>query len=155
MGRGVTVRIQLSTERSVGSAFIRWYTWSAWSHVDFVLPGGNLLGARMNGGVQVRPPGYARFTHTLQLEAPDAPDTVYDRALEQVGKPYDIGAIAGMGLRRDWRDPLKWFCSELTAWAFEAESFPMLRTSDVYRVTPRDNSISPIFQLPYDYGVFA
>lgn len=147
------VRLQLATERSLVSAFIRWYTWSDWSHVDFVLPDGNLLGARLKGGVQVRKPGYAPFSRTLVLECPDAPERVYDFALSQVGKPYDWWAIVGMGLRHDWRDPARWFCSELVAWCFEMARYPLLRAKSVDRITPQGIWRSPRPRIASPYPV--
>lgn len=39
-------------------------------------------------------------------------------AVEQVGKPYDWGALLALPFRAHWDSNAKWFCSELCAAAF-------------------------------------
>lgn len=56
---------------------------------------------------------------------------IYASAKSQLGKPYDLQAIIGFPLGRDWAEDDKWFCSELLAWCFEQngyELFPNGRT---------------------------
>lgn len=144
----MTVRIQLATESDPVSAFIRWYTWSNWSHIDFVLPSGSLLGARQDGGVQIRQPGYVEFTHTLVLEAPDAPDDIYEHALKQVGKPYSKETILGLAVRQDYGDDSEFDCSEFVTYASLQTSFPFFNTRHADRITPRDYGINPYFHEP-------
>lgn len=56
----------------------------------------------------------------------------------QLGKPYDMTAIAGLALNRDWREPDSWFCSELQAAALEACGYlPRLSAADNH-ISPRD-----------------
>lgn len=123
------VELQFSTERGLSSAAIRWFTHSRWSHVDFILPDGRLLGARYKGGVAIRTPGYAPFTATRRISVPtDKAPMIYRAALSQRGKPYDSWAIAAFALPilrsgRRWRDPRAWECSELAAWCFERGGF--------------------------------
>jgi uncharacterized protein YycO len=98
------------------------------SHVDIVLPSGELLGARSDEvggkppGVQVRPAGYTGTERFEVFELPATPtqeSAFYAYALEQVGKPYDKLAILAFVLGRNWRDEGHWFCSELGAAATE------------------------------------
>lgn len=134
------ITLQFSTQQKPGSWLIRKFTWSDFSHVDFVLPDGQLLGARGDGGVQIRRPEpfhrAARFTV-------DAPCYVLDHAKSQIGKPYDWGAIMGFVVKHDWQDKNAWFCSELVAWSFQAAGVPLLRSRELYRITPRDLLLSP------------
>lgn len=117
---------------------IRWVTWSEFSHVDFVMPDGRLLGAR-GDGVRVRNPyGVYQF---IRAEV-DAPDSVLERAISQIGKPYDYTAIVGFLFRRNWQLREAWDCAELVAWAFSAEGHAILSTSDYHRITPRDILLS-------------
>lgn len=109
------IRLRFSTQHALGSAAIRWFTWSEWSHVDAVLPDGRWFGARADGGVQARDPYPVARSRVLDV---DLPPEALDRALSQLGKPYDRTAIAGFVLRRDWQEPDSWFCSELFAWSF-------------------------------------
>ena len=43
--------------------------------------------------------------------------------------------VAGIGLRRDWRDDSRWYCSELVAWAIEQGGTPLFRGNRFQRVT--------------------
>ena len=134
------ITLQFSTKRLPFAWLIRKATWARFSHVDFVLPDGRLLGARGFGGVTIREPGeYSR----CQRFRVAAPVSVLDIAASQIGKPYDWGAIAGFATRRNWQDPQRWFCSELIAWAFQEAGFPLLRTMDSHKISPRDLLLSP------------
>jgi uncharacterized protein YycO len=140
------ITLQFVTESGWQSALIRWFTWSDYSHVDFLLADGSLLGARLDGGVKIRPSNYANFKAKgiYQIEAPG---TVLDYAKKQLGKPYDARGILNFGLhRRNWRDESAWFCSELVAAAFEQGGLPIVNTPDAGRVTPRDLTLSPLLK---------
>lgn len=141
------VELQFSTEAGLSSWLIRWFSHASVSHVDLVLPDGRLLGARLNGGVAIRPPGYARFTRTLRLSIPtEMAPGIYHAALAQRGKPYDRMAILAFALpalapRRNWRDPSRWICSELVLWCFERGGFFAGRriTLPAIKATPGDD----------------
>lgn len=112
------------------------------SHVDAVMPDGMLLGARFSGGVAIRPPDYEAFPRKLQVHLP-AEDAVaaafYDALRSQLGKPYDVEAIAAFAFDRDWRATDHWFCSEIQAWALErAGYFPHPLAATDSTITPRD-----------------
>lgn len=114
--------------------------WAA--HVDAVMPDGTLLGARFSGGVAIRPPNYITATkvervslNTTQQEE----DDFYAFLKTQLGKPYDVKAIAAFAVERDWREPDSWFCSELQARALEVCGFfPRPLANAVNEITPRD-----------------
>lgn len=135
--------LQFTARPKIGSWLIRKFTWSDYSHVDIVLPDGRLLGARFEGGVSIKPPN--NFKKCVRFSV-DAPEDVISAALTQVGKPYDIVAIFGIIVRRDWHKSKKWFCSELVAWSFEEAGNPLLRTENFNRVTPRDLLMSPLIK---------
>ena len=131
------VWLRFITEKDFSSWAIRWFTWSDWSHVDFVLRDGRFLGARLDGGVLIRPhdyivPSVFRYAY---VEVPD-PRKVYGWATAQVGKPYDWKAIAGFLPRVEWHDPHAWFCSELVAAGFERAWHPIVDRAS-FRVTPQ------------------
>lgn len=137
------ITLQFATSKGFGSAAIRAFTWSQFSHVDFVLPDGTLLGARSDGGVLIRQPNYESFTAVNRFYV-DAPDSVLSFAHQQIGKPYDWRGILNFGLHRNWRETDCWFCSELVEWCFEQAKSPLLSTAtDVRRYTPRDLTLSP------------
>ena len=139
------ITLQFVSDDTLGADLIGWYTRSLYTHVDAIMPGGGLLGARIKGGVQSRPPDYrtftrcARFTTTL---SPEAENRFYGTLVSQLGKPYDWTGIVGFIADRDWRDPSHWYCSELIAWAFEQAGRPLLRIDNLDRVTPRDLTTS-------------
>ena len=67
----------------------------------------------------------------------DDPAAVIAAARSQVGKPYDLTALFGLLVRRDWQEADAWFCSELTAWAFQQGGSPLFRPEALYRITPQ------------------
>jgi uncharacterized protein YycO len=138
--------IRLVSGKGISSNIIKLGTFSEWSHVDLVTPDYQFLGARIDGGVQVRKPGYDIPYKTqcfvdVPLNAAQE-QRLWDFANAQVGKPYDWTAILGIAFRRDWREDDAWFCSELVAAAFEQAGRPLLQGL-LNRITPRDISISP------------
>jgi len=131
--------LQFSSQNKIGSKLIQWFTWSDYSHVDFVLPDGRLLGAR-GDGVKVREP----YPVSDKLIATvDAGDEVIERALTQIGKPYDYCAIIAFPFRREWQDDQAWFCSEFALWAFQKEGYNILNSKHLERIVPRDLLLSP------------
>jgi hypothetical protein len=113
------------------------------THVETVLPDGGLLGAHADGGVMIRKAGYdsASLKKELIVDIP-APPKVDERfhnfCYEQLGAPYDWRAIFGLWLGHEWRDPNRWFCSELMARALEVSGYFMPLASVVYHISPRD-----------------
>src|ERR1041385_1977448 len=110
---------QFSTSDDISSYVVRFGTRSDWSHVDTVLPDGNLLGALPLDGVQIRPPDYANFTSSLRVSLDIGCDEVFYELLKsQIGKPYDWWAVVSFAVGdRDWQTEDNWFCSELQVWA--------------------------------------
>lgn len=144
------VTLQFSTERAIDSAIIRFLTWSDISHVDIVEPvTGQLLGARLHGGVQLRPVDYSSFHKVIraEIELPNlaAEQAVLSAARSQIGKPYDWTGILNFGFQRNWREEDSWFCSEFVAWSFEKAGYALLNVgAEVWRITPRDLLLSPV-----------
>ena len=115
---------QFVAEHTVGSALIRWFTQSRFSHVDVVLPDGRLLGARLWGGVRIRPPDYIKRLARVERVEVDLWGTQKALAFctSQIGAGYDWRAILAFvtGVRKkSWRTPGAWFCSELAARVLE------------------------------------
>ena len=117
---------------------------SKFDHVQFVIDDQTRLSADLGTGVSLcGPPPAGTLTKQYLI---DAPDTVLAFAMSQLGKPYDISAVLSIGLRirhnRNWLDPSKWFCSELVAASFLYGDVPLLKTSDILTITPRDLTLS-------------
>lgn len=119
------------------STAIRWLTWWKHSHVGMVSPYAPLV-IESTHGVGVREVSMASFLNRDGAEVrylPCAdPARAWDRALSQVGKPYDWRFAWGWLFRRNWQDNRAWACSELIAWA--AECVPDEMTLDT--ISPRD-----------------
>ena len=124
----MAIRLQFSRQADPISSLIAYYGASPFSHVDAVLPGGQLLGARSDSvggqppGVRIRPPGYSKFATRVvfNLECTiEQEGAFYDFLRKQLGKPYDKSAILGFMTGRNWREDDAWICSELVSRAAE------------------------------------
>jgi uncharacterized protein YycO len=138
------VILRFSRGSSLGSAIIRFATWSDFSHVGFKLENGLVLDATPEFGVTVRD---ARDDATTQYCRVTPPDPLSARVMQwaysQIGRPYDWAAIVGFALRRDWHRNDKWFCAEFVAEAFHQVRYDLLRFDGlVDRITPRDLLLS-------------
>jgi uncharacterized protein YycO len=123
------IRLQFVCQKAISSETIAWFSAGHFSHVDAVLDGGLLLGARSDRvggqppGVQIRPPDYVRFSRRVVFEMPvtsDQDEAFHTFLRQQLGKPYDKAAIWGFLFNRNWREPDSWICSELQAASLEA-----------------------------------
>lgn len=153
------IRIRFVTGSDPLSNAIRFGERDGWAtHAEVQMPEGTLLGAHLKGGVEARPKGYdaADMTRELYVDlsfstcvdisagssrqaAIDAMEAKFYGFLRaQLGKPYDITAIAGLAFNRNWREEDSWFCSELVAAALEECGYlPKLSAADNH-ISPRD-----------------
>lgn len=98
------------------SGLIKLFEHGPWSHVDCVLPDNSRLGARLDGGVRVRPPGYENFAREQIIELPTSPEQFkawLGFITSQVGHGYDKAAIAAFAVDQNWSTPGLWICSGL------------------------------------------
>ena len=151
------IELSFVTENTLGSAAIRWFTHSNYSHVDIITPDGYRLGARSDhpvridckplalnlAGVQKRAMDYAPFTRDDRLVI-SCSGMKFDRAYEwlnqQLGKPYDKrGLFASFLFDRPvpWYDERAWWCSELAA-VFVAKATGKPCRTVASRVSPND-----------------
>jgi hypothetical protein len=140
-----TITLQFSTSHDLDSWIIRNFQRAWCTHVDYALDDGQLLGARIDGGVQIRPPDYMKFTRTerVNITVPYYVETAFSNFMkDQVGKPYDWIAIVSflcvVACNRDWRTPGAWFCSELVAAGFEHAGLVRKLAPTINRLTVRD-----------------
>lgn len=152
------LQYQYSTSTAFASGVIRRLTHSRFSHIDLILPGEGLLGVsgkddtiKDDGGVRIRPfhcwpyRGEPKVAHVWCSDL--VAGKVIEWARSQIGKPFDKRALyaflrdrAGLSLvKRDWRDPDAWFCSEFQIRAAEVGglfTYPLIVTKDC--VSPQD-----------------
>lgn len=133
------MRILFCTSRLPAALIIRAATWSDWHHVA-IIDGDDVIEATWNNGVCVSrlDDVIAKNSRYAIAEISCEDDSsVINAARSQIGKPYDMSAIFGIALRRNWQKSDAWFCSELVAWSFAQAGFPKFRPESLYRITPQ------------------
>ena len=132
------MRVLFCTSHLPGAVLIRAVTWSAWSHVAIL--DGDMAIEAVWPHVKVTPLAevLARHSRYAVVDLPGADDAaILEAARSQVGKPYDLTALFGLLMHRDWQEEDRWFCSELVAWAFDKAGSPLFRRDAMHRVTPQ------------------
>jgi hypothetical protein len=151
------IRLQFSRSTENISKLIAWACRSPFSHVDYVMADGNLLGASdspnapyLDGnpsGVAIRPSDYQPFAirRIANIYVPARVESRFDELMRsQLGEPFDNAAMHAVfqpdnSHNRDWRDASAWFCSELKAWGLEESgAFDVQPLVSKDRVTPPD-----------------
>lgn len=139
------------------SAAIRRLNHSPFSHCDYVLPDGNLLGASDQGpdspfivgnrrGVAIRPPNYQKFGYRRDMILKtDLAEATINAAMAELGKPFDSTSMWDFLAdhfpgERDWKNPDAWFCAELKIATMEKAGFflPKQLIWPKNRVSPTD-----------------
>lgn len=132
------MKLLLSTETGVIHWAIRTASFSQWSHVA-VINGDSVIEASLTEGVREIPLQQAIQTankHAI-ISIPLTDEAAFIWLVRsQIGKPYDLTAIFGQLVHRNWQTEDRWFCSELPAWAAQVSGCPIFRTEAMHRVTP-------------------
>ena len=131
------VEVLFSRRHSITTPLLRAFAWSSWSHVALrdessVIEAVGFEGVRDISFTQAI--AAASRWELVRLPCAD-PAAAIAAARSQIGKPYDWLGVAGIGLRRDWRDESRWYCSELVAWAIEQGGTRLFRPVRINRVT--------------------
>lgn len=132
------MRVLFCTSRLPGAVLIRAVTWSDWSHVALI-DGDEMIEATWPV-VRVAPLAKVIAAHSAHIivDLPcRSPAEVINAARSQMGKPYDLTALFGLLMHRDWQEEDSWFCSELVAWAFSRGGSPLLRREVMHLITPQ------------------
>jgi hypothetical protein len=146
------ITLQFITCSDPGSWAIRTFQRGWCSHVDSVMDDGRLLGARLDGGVAIRPPNYEKFSRVerVVIAVPYYKEKAYyDFLKAQLGKPYDKLAIVAFAVNRNWRETDAWFCDELVAAGLEQAEVVRKLAPCVDRLDVRDlylvvSAIAPV-----------
>ena len=131
------------------SRLIRYLTNSPISHVDIVMPDGQLLGA-LPDGVKIRPANYGNWT-TVYREVLDVDDldAILEFAKAQIGKPYNYRAIWDMVRHKERAFQMQqssWFCDELVYASVMAGKIHLLNTDDPLYLTPFEVYLSSMWR---------
>lgn len=106
------LQVRFSSQTKPGSWLIRFFRWIPFSHVEIAMSNGRTLGARLPGGVKIRPP--AKYAHKEDIFV-DVPEALWIEALELQGRPYDIIGMLAF-LFRVKMQVSRWFtCVEFVA----------------------------------------
>lgn len=125
------ISLQFVAAAGWASRLIAWYGngYHGYSHVDAVLPSGQLLGARSDktggqpAGVRIRPQGYERWLRREILVIQASGAQVHDWLhflKRQIGHPYNEAGIIDIAIGRKPAKNGHWFCSQLQTAALEA-----------------------------------
>ena len=153
------IRLRLSASKALWSWLLAKVMRSPFmiSHVDIVLPSGELLGAHIvpgvdgmgrlvKSGVAIRDPDYGDPTFTLDVtyDADEETTAVFYQYAESLcGVPFDWTGlfyfIFPPWSRRDWTKSKGFFCSELVMYLFREVGVKGFNEwVDVQCITPRD-----------------
>ena len=131
------MRVLLCTTDKIGSRLIRAVTWSRWSHAA-IIDGDEIIEA-VWPRVRVSPLADALVSHTrwVIIDIPVADEALaIAAARSQVGKPYDLWGVLGLGIKRNWQEDDAWWCSELIPWAAKQAGTDLFRPEALRRITP-------------------
>ena len=142
----VKIRLRFSTTNSLISRLIRWRDWSDYSHVDFIMPDGRLLGA-LSDGVKLREVDSDKYL-ILEVEVTEEQyDKIHLTAIKQLNKSYDFLGVFGFAFNRYWQETDKWFCFELVAYCFKEAGVNLLRYNNLSRISS-NLMLSPLLKEP-------
>ncbi len=125
------VTLQFVLANAFSSRLIAWWGqgYGGYSHVDAVLPTGELLGARSDAvggkpqGVQIRPADYEKWNRVcrMSLACTDKQANAWDAFLRaHVNDDYDETDILGLIIGKPVMSAGHWICSALQCAALEA-----------------------------------
>ncbi len=138
------IQIMFTTSNSPSSWLIRLFTWSKWSHVEYVF-GEWVIGAVELQGVRKEPLDLMKLRCSRwEIYEFEGDNVGMAKTMHSIiGLPYDYSAILGIVFRRNWEESLRWFCSEAIVWAARQNGVNLIADAK-HRVTPRDLSISQL-----------
>ena len=138
----VSVTFRFVSTNNLTTKIIQTVTRGWPSHCEVLWDGertsGRYLGSQPTGGVQIR---HADYLTPIRIEYVTLPLTFTQESgmrrflYDQIGKPYDWGAVLALGVGANWRMPGHWFCSDLLDAPLEKMRFLRDRTPP-NRVSP-------------------
>jgi len=150
------IPFHLLADRNYATGWIRRLSHSPFSHVDMMLPDGNMLGASNNPkspviegnarGVAIRPQGYQRFKYRRRMVIKtDRANDIRAIVKTQIGKEFDNSGLKdflsdSFPGARPWMLDTNWWCSELMTWGLDTGGFwqPKILQWPKNRCSPTD-----------------
>ncbi len=151
------IYIALYRGRSWLSKAIMWLNWSDYSHASLITSAGTEIEAWAGDGIRGILKGgsvlevqfglqHTSGTHVDVFEVVDLPEDVARRIeariRTQIGAGYDWAGVFKFVTRGAPVEDGKWFCSELVAWAFAKEGWPLLNKPP-QKIFPGELAASP------------
>jgi uncharacterized protein YycO len=136
------MKVIFCTSNAPGAVMIRAATWSKWSHVGILLSDGTVVEATWpkvrHVSLETMLSAHTDY-YISEYECTEAENADIEAyALEQVGKSYDVRALFGFLVHRDWTEDNEWFCSELVAACAAYAGCDLFRLGSSWRVRPQD-----------------
>ena len=131
------MRVLLCTTNKIGSRINRAVTWSRWSHAA-IIDGDEIIEAvwpRERVSSLIHALENASAMAVIDIPVADEAGAIA-AARSQVGKPYDLLGVIGLGIKRNWQDDDAWWCSELIPWAAQQGGTELFRPEALRRITP-------------------
>jgi hypothetical protein len=125
------------------SPLIRLWTWSRYSHCEFVFSNGVSIFPAMEVGVVISTKKKYPIQTFVEVDlTPEEERKLYHWAKTQVGVPYDYTALAPFNVliprkKKQWKDPSLWMCSEFCAYGLDRVGVKLFE-DDKRKITPGD-----------------
>lgn len=133
------MKLMFCSSNLPGSALIRAVTWSKWSHVVTLINNTTAIEAVYPEvrlvSIEYLKKKYSKWC-VVDVPVPNEKAAI-EYLLLQVGKPYDLTALIGLLIHRDWAQDTDWWCSELAAAGVEAGGRKIFRHGAINRVVPQ------------------
>lgn len=145
----------LATKGRIGN-FIRWKTWSRWSHVDVLIAGEAYGASGTIGGVGFYSLDHKPYKKQAIVSIPVS-EAQYIKFMEELlskeGAEYDYSGIKAFLIRLNIHEEDKWFCSELLIEALHVAEI-IVSTEPSHKWTPEDIwkalSFCKLCEITYD-----
>jgi hypothetical protein len=140
MSKKNTLTIQLSASNNIVSRITRWTTRGEFTHVDIILPNTPdvLIGAHVFGGIQKKTFIKNDFVNIKRYEL-EVSIKVINWVNNQLGKKYDLMAIAGFVFKIPANENTASICSEFVFDAIEQSNcFNHKVKFQSSKISPRD-----------------
>jgi hypothetical protein len=125
-----TVTVRFSAQRAIISQWIRWWTFSPFSHVEFLLGSGKTLGARLIGGVKEREIGDYSSYSDVTIEG----GNVLEEAKKMIGTKYDLLSLLSFPFRIEAQESKKVTCIEFVSELLHRHG--IINVPNTHRLTP-------------------
>lgn len=134
------IKIFFSNSNTLFSKIVRFLNKSKFSHTGYIdYENGIVLDSGFyNRGVTIYPIDKLFKENNVIVHDFNVSREVFNTALKEIGKPYDVKGVCFFPINRNWQDTDKWwYCSELVSYALLLSGINVLQKNS-YRISPQD-----------------